>query len=99
MRVAIVHDWLTSMDGSEKVVELIHRIFPEAPIYTLVYNQKAMPEAFKNIDIRTSYLQRFPLVRKKHQWFLQFMPAAVEAFDLREYDLVISSSTCCAKGL
>jgi glycosyltransferase involved in cell wall biosynthesis len=99
MRVAIVHDWLTNLAGSDKLVELMHQLYPDAPIYTLFYDKKNMPESFAKMDIRTSYLQHIPLARKKHQWFLSFMPAAVEAFDLRDFDLVISSSTSCAKGV
>lgn len=60
MRVAIVHDWLTNMGGAEKVVELMHHLFPDAPIYTLIYDRSNMPDSFLNMDIRTSYLQRFP---------------------------------------
>lgn len=99
MRVAIVHDWLTNMGGAEKVVELMHHLFPDAPIYTLVYDQRNMAASFSEMDIRTSYLQKIPGARHKHQWLLPFMPAAVEALDLRNYDLVISSSTSCAKGV
>lgn len=99
MRVAIVHDWLTNMGGAEKVVELMHRLFPDAPVYTLLYDRRNMPEDFARMDIRTSYLQQIPFARRRHQWLLPFMPAAIEAMDLREYDLVISSSTSCAKGV
>jgi len=99
MQVAIVHDWLTNMGGAEKVVELIHSLFPDAPVYTLLYEQNNMPEDFARMDIRTSYLQRIPFARRRHQWLLPFMPAAIEAMDLREYGLVISSSTSCAKGV
>jgi Glycosyltransferase len=87
------------MGGSEKVVELIHRLFPGAPVYTMLYDPDNMPDSFRKMDIRTSYLQRIPIIRKKHQWLLGLMPAAVEAFDLREYDLVISSSSSCVKGV
>ncbi len=99
MRIALVHDWLTNMGGSEKVLELIHHLYPDAPIYTLLYDKKRMAASFSELDIRTSYLQQIPLARSKHQWLLPFMPAAIESLDLREYDLVISSSTSCAKGV
>jgi glycosyltransferase involved in cell wall biosynthesis len=99
MRVAIVHDWLTNMGGAEKVVELMHHLFPDAPIYTLIFDPNNMPDSFLNMDIRTSYLQRFPLAKSKYQWMLPLMPRAIECLDLREYDLVISSSTSCAKGV
>ena len=99
MRVAIVHDWLTNMGGAEKVVELMHHLFPDAPIYTLIFDPNNMPDSFLNMDIRTSYLQRFPLAKRKYQWMLPLMPGAIESLDLRYYDLVISSSTSCAKGV
>lgn len=99
MRVAIVHDWLTNMGGAEKVVELMHHLFPDAPVYTLIYDPSNMPDSFRNMDVRTSCLQRFPLAKSKYQWMLPLMPKAIECLDLREYDLVISSSTSCAKGV
>lgn len=99
MKVAIVHDWLTNMGGAERIIMLFHEMFPEAPIYTLFYNEANMPKEFKNMDIRTSYLQKLPFAKKKYQSLLSFMPKAVEQFDLSEYDLVLSSSTCCAKGV
>ncbi|AEG61873.1 glycosyltransferase [Desulforamulus ruminis] len=99
MKVALVHDWLTNFGGAERLIEIFHRLFPEAPIYTVLYDQTHLPESFKAMDIRTSFLQKVPFAKKKHQWFLQFMPLAVEQFDLSEYDLVLSSSTSCAKGI
>jgi primosomal protein N' len=56
MRVAIVHDWLTNMGGAEKVVELMHHLFPDAPVYTLIYDPSNMPDSFRNMDVRTSSL-------------------------------------------
>lgn len=99
MKVAIVHDWLTNMGGAERIIRILHELFPDAPIYTLVYNKKNMPEDFKKMDIRTSFIQKMPLGIKKYQSYLPLMPIAVEQFDLREYDIVISSSTACAKGV
>jgi len=99
MKVALVHDWLTNYGGAEKIIESFHRVFPTAPVYTVFYDQSRLPESFNDLDIRTSFLQKVPFGYKKHQWFLQFMPLAVEQFDLSEYDLVLSSSTCCAKGI
>ncbi|KPU43696.1 D-inositol 3-phosphate glycosyltransferase [Oxobacter pfennigii] len=99
MKVAIVHEWLAGLGGSEKVMKAIHDIFPEAPVYTFVYNEKNMPDEYKSMDIRTSYLQKIPFAKQKYQLLLNFMPTAVEQYDLSEYDVVISSSTCCAKGV
>ncbi|MEW6696498.1 MAG: glycosyltransferase [Bacillota bacterium] len=99
MKIAIVHDWLTNMGGAEKIIEIMHDVFPEAPIYTLVYNKDNMPGPFQKMVIKTSFLQKVPFAKRKHNLFLQFMPTAVEQFDLSYYDLVISSSTACAKGV
>jgi glycosyltransferase involved in cell wall biosynthesis len=99
VKVAIVHDWLTNMGGAEKVVELMHRLFPDAPVYTLLYDKNKMAPSFADMDIRTSYLQKLPFAKKKHQLLLQFMPVAIESLDLRDFDLVISSSTSCSKGV
>ncbi len=99
MKVAIVHDWLSVYGGSERVVEEMHALFPEAPIYTSVYDAENMPERFKAYDIRTTFLQKIPFAKKKYPNFLPLMPRAFEALDLTEYDLVISSSTSCSKGV
>ena len=63
MKVAIVHEWLSVYGGSERVVEVLHELFPEAPIYTLVYDKDNMPERFKNYDIRTTFVQKLPFAR------------------------------------
>ncbi|MDD5731529.1 MAG: glycosyltransferase [Patescibacteria group bacterium] len=97
-RVAIVCDWLTNWGGAERCDMLLHEMWPEAPIYSLIYNEKKMPE-FKNADIRTSYLNRAPLAKKKWQFYLHYMPCAIEQFDLTEYDIVITTSHSCAKGV
>lgn len=99
MKVAIVHDWLTVYGGAESIIRILHDMFPDAPIYTTVYNKENMPADFRKMDIRTSYIQRFPFAKKKYTNYLPFMPRAVEQFDLSEYDLVISSNTCCSKGV
>lgn len=99
MKIAIIHDWLTNMGGAERIIRILHSLFPEAPIYTVVYDKENMPEDFRQMDIRTSFIQRMPFGVKKYQAYLPLMPTAVEQLDLREYDLVISSSTACAKGV
>jgi hypothetical protein len=58
LKVAIVHDFLTQMGGAEKVVEVLHDMFPEAPIYTSMYDPQAMPDYYRQWDIRTSFLQK-----------------------------------------
>lgn len=97
-KVAIVADWLVVYGGAENVISAMHELYPDAPIYTTVFNPAKMKELGK-ADVRTSHLQRWPFSRKKHRWFLQFMPHAVERFDLSEYDIVLSSAHSIAKGV
>jgi glycosyltransferase involved in cell wall biosynthesis len=99
MKVALVHDYLNQMGGAERVVLALHEIFPDAPLYTSIYDPKRVDIAFKSMDIRTSFMQKFPLVKKHHQPFLPFYPFAMEQLDLRGYDLVLSSSSAFAKGV
>ena len=99
MKVAIVHEWLSVYGGSERVTEIFHEIFPDAPIYCLVYDEDSMPDRFKGYDIRTTFIQKMPFAKKKYQNYLPMMPRAYEELNLIDYDLVISSSSACAKGV
>jgi glycosyltransferase involved in cell wall biosynthesis len=99
MKVALVHDYLNQMGGAERVVLALHEMFPDAPLYTSIYDPKRVDTAFRSIDIRASFMQRFPLVKKHHQPYLPFYPFAMERLDLRGYDLVLSSSSAFAKGV
>lgn len=99
MKVALVHDYLNQMGGAERVVMAFHEIFPDAPIYTSIYDPQRVDPAFQKMDIRTSFMQKFPLVTKHHQPYLPFYPFAMESLDLRDYDLVLSSSSAFAKGV
>lgn len=98
-RVALVHDWLTGRRGGEKVLEVLAEIFPNAPIYTLFHFKGSQIEAVEKRDIRTSFLQRLPFMRKKYRHYLPLYPLAAELFDLQKYELVISTSHCVAKGI
>ena len=97
-KVALVHDWLTGQRGGEKVLEVFAEIFPDAPIYTLFHFPGSQIEEIERRTIHTSFLQKMPFLRKRYRWYLHFYPLAVELFDLQEYDFVISSSHCVAKG-
>lgn len=98
-KVAIVHDWLTNMGGAEKVVLALHNAFPEAPIFTSVFDKKACPQ-FANLDVRTTYLQKLPAkIRAKHQLFPMFRTKAFKALDLSDFDIIISSSSAEAKAV
>lgn len=99
LKVAIVHDWLVSYAGADRVVDCMHHVFPDAPIYTLVYDKKKMPSWFRNYDIRTTWVQKIPFATKLYKKLLPLMPGAFEALDLSEYDLVLSSSSSCSKGV
>jgi len=98
LKIALVCDWLTNSGGAEKIILALHQLFPKAPIYTTVYNPDRMP-GFENAIIHTSYLQHMPWAKNKHQLYLNFMPSVFEQFDLNAYDIVISSSHSCAKGV
>ncbi len=99
MRVAIVHDYLAQAGGAERVVEAMHGIWPEAPIYTSVYDPEATLPAFKKMDIRTSFLQKWARNSRIHKLALPFYPAAFEHFDMSGYDVVVSSTSGFAKGV
>ncbi len=99
MKVALVHDYLNQMGGAERVVMAFHEIFPDAPIYTSIFDPHRVDPAFQKMDIRTSFMQKFPLVNRHHQPYLPFYPFAMEYLDLRAYDLVLSSSSAFAKGV
>jgi glycosyltransferase involved in cell wall biosynthesis len=99
MKVALVHDYLNQMGGAERVLMAFHEIFPDAPIYTSIYDPKRVDPAFQKMDVRTSFMQKLPLVTKHHQPYLPLYPFAMEKLDLRGYDLVLSSSSAFAKGV
>lgn len=100
MRVCIIHDYLTHMGGGERVLEAIAEAFPEAPIYTLVYDPEQVRVSFDPGRIRTSFLQRFPGARRSHRYFpLALMPFAIEQFDISQFDVVISNAHSFGKGI
>ena len=98
MKIAIVHDWLTNMGGAEQVVINFKKIYPDAPIYTTFYNPEKLDDELKNIDVRTSCLQKKKMITN-HKKYFPLMPMAFEKFNLNEYDIVLSSSSSCAKGV
>jgi glycosyltransferase involved in cell wall biosynthesis len=100
MRVAIVHDWLVTYAGSERVLEQLLAIYPQADVFSLIDFVPAEQRGFLcGKNVRTSFLQKMPLARQGYRAMLPLMPLAIEQFDLSGYDLVISSSHCVAKGV
>lgn len=98
MRVAIVHDWLTGMRGGERILNVFCRIFPQAELFTLIYEKGSLTYTLENRPIHTSFLQGIPGIKKKYRNYLPLFPLAIESFNLKGFDLVISSSHCVAKG-
>lgn len=100
MKVAIIQEWLVTVGGSDKVVKAILDVFPDADIYTLVAKKEVCDELhIPWKKVHTSFIQKMPLGTKKHRAYLPLFPFAIEQFDLRGYDIVISSSHCVAHGV
>lgn len=97
-KIALVFDWMTNPGGAEKVNLQLHKMFPEAPIFTSVYNPRNL-KGFENAAITTSFIQNLPFAKTKHQMYIGQMPSAFESFDLSSFDIVISSSHAAAKGI
>jgi glycosyltransferase involved in cell wall biosynthesis len=99
MRVAIIHDWLITTRGGEKCLEAFCELFPKADVYTLVYAPDRVSSSIKSMNIRASCLNSVPGIERIYPYGLPLFPRIIESFDLRNYDLVISSSHCVAKGV
>lgn len=102
MRIALVHDFLTKLGGAEKVLQVLHKIYPDAPVYTLLYDKKGTRGIFEkdNYKIITSSLQNKPsYLRKRSKLLLSKFPKAIEEFDFSKFDLVISDSNSYAHGI
>ena len=100
MRIAIVHDWLVTYAGAERVLEQIVDCYPDADLFSLVdFLPAGQRDFIHNKPVTTSFIQCLPKARKKYRAYLPLMPLAVEQFDLSAYDLVISSSHAVAKGV
>lgn len=99
MRVALVHDWLTGMRGGEKVLLSLCRLYPEAPVFTLLHVKGSVAPEIEARPIRTTFVQRLPGVAERYRHYLPLFPAAVASLDLSGFDLIISSSHCVAKGV
>lgn len=99
-RIAIVHDWLVVQGGAEKVLDALLQAFPQADVFSLVdFLPPAERGRLAGHRVTTSALQHLPQARRYYRHLLPWMPYAIEQFDLRDYDLVISSSHCVAKGV
>ena len=99
MKVALIHDHLAQDGGAEKVLKVLAEMFPEAPIFTLLYEKKNTDKYYRHRHIETSIIQKLPGGISHYQWYMPFMPMAVEFFDLSGFDLVISDTSSFAKGV
>lgn len=98
MRVAFVYDWVNKFGGAERILLALHEIWPEAPLYTAVYEAKRAGWAV-DFDVRPSFLQKWPLAKTNHEIYLPLIPIAFEQFNFDDYDLVISISSAFAKNI
>ena len=99
LRVALVHYWLVGHRGGERVLEALGEIFPQADVFTLVHVPERTSPGILRHRIHTSFVQKLPFARNHHRAFLPLYPMALESFDLRGYDLVVSSESGPAKGV
>jgi glycosyltransferase involved in cell wall biosynthesis len=99
VKLAIVHDYLNQMGGAERVLKVLHEVYPDAPIYTSIYEPSLVDPAFMGMDIRTTFMQRLPFVARHHRPFLPVFPLAFESLDLRQYDVVLSVSSAWSKSV
>ncbi|MCS7246585.1 MAG: glycosyltransferase [Thermomicrobium sp.] len=99
MQVAIVHDYLNQYGGAERVLEALHELYPQAPVYTSMYAPERLPSFYRSWDIRTTWLQHLPGIQRRHQVYLPLYPLAFSQLRLDGYTLVVSSSSAFAKGV
>jgi glycosyltransferase involved in cell wall biosynthesis len=99
VRVAIVHDWLTGMRGGERCLEVFCELFPRADLYTLLYIPGSISSGIERMEIRTSFIQHLPFSKRSYRKYLPLFPMAVESFNLKGYDFILSCSHCVAKGV
>jgi glycosyltransferase involved in cell wall biosynthesis len=99
VKVALVHDWMNGMRGGEKILEVLAEIFPDADIYTLLYEPEKISPVINKHKVYVSFLQKMPFVKRFYRYYLPLFPFAIERFELRGYDIVISTSHCVAKGI
>jgi len=99
MKVALVHDYLVDAGGAERVLEVFHGLYPEAPIYTSIFDPKTTFSCFNEMNVHTSFLQYIIKSRRHYKWLLPLYSLAFEKFNFSDYDVVLSSSSAWAKGV
>jgi glycosyltransferase involved in cell wall biosynthesis len=99
MKTAIIHYWLVNMRGGEKMLEALLELYPQADIYTHVYDPKAVSPLINSHNVYTSYIQKLPFAKKLYRKYMPLMPNALNGFNLQDYDLIISSEAGPVKGV
>lgn len=99
LRVALVHDWLNQVGGAENVLIALKEIFPDAPVFTSIYDRERMPAVMRGWEIRTSFLDRIPGIYRNHQIALPLYPFAWEQFDFSGFDVVLSNKSGFCHGI
>ncbi len=99
MNLALIHDWLNQLGGAEDVLEALGGLYPDAPLYTSLYDRQRMPAHWRDWDIRTAFIDRLPFAHRKQQLYFPLYPFAFEQFDLRGYDVVLSNKSGFCHGV
>jgi len=97
--IALIHDWLNQRGGAEDVLEALVALYPDAPLYTALYDRARMPAHWREWDIRTGFIDRLPLAQRKPQLYFPLYPHNFEQFDLRGYDVVLSNKSGFCHGV
>lgn len=99
MKIAIVHDYLVQYGGAERVLEAVHEIWPDAPIFTILYVPKALPKHFRDWNITPTFIQRMPFLQTHYKKYFALFPTAIEQIELNNFDVVLSISSAWVKGV
>lgn len=101
MKIALVHDYLTQLGGAEKVLAGLQDIYPDSPVFVLVYNKNLLKQISKSDNIYATWLQFLPLSThsKYYHWYLTLMPKAIESFKFDDFEVIVSSASSIGKGV
>src|SRR3989442_2584574 len=99
LRVALVHDWLVTLGGADRVLLALHEVFPQAPVFVGLHELSRLPHSFRRLDVRATWLQQIPGAARRHRLLVPLMPLAFSRLVLHGYDVVISSSHACAHSV
>ncbi|MFA6553683.1 MAG: glycosyltransferase [Patescibacteria group bacterium] len=99
MKIALVHDHLNQLGGAERVLRAFCDMYPQAPLFTLIYDAKSTQHVFDEVKINESFIMKFPFARRRFRWYLPMMVPATESYDLTGFDVVLSDSSALAKGI